>query len=39
LNVIDSIAFFVLPFMRKYAWMVVLHASNPKKMSVSGSSR
>jgi ubiquinone/menaquinone biosynthesis C-methylase UbiE len=33
LSVIDNIAFFVFPFMRKYAWMVVLHASDPKKMS------
>lgn len=33
LNLIDRIVFLALPFTRRYAWMVVLHLSKPKKMS------
>jgi ubiquinone/menaquinone biosynthesis C-methylase UbiE len=33
LNVVDRMAFQIFPFTKKYAWMVVLHASKPNKMS------
>jgi ubiquinone/menaquinone biosynthesis C-methylase UbiE len=35
LNALDNLTFFVFPFVRKYAWMVVLHASDPKKSAHS----
>jgi SAM-dependent methyltransferase len=33
LNGIDEIVFFMFPFIKRYAWMVVLHLSKPNKSS------